>query len=215
MNYKLIHENIISRALNRDIEEYTESHHIIPKCEGGCPNGPTVKLTPKEHRIVHLLRYKFTGVVGNLYAYYMLKNKNRQQNSVIAAKISHIVLREKHPEKYHERQQRAGIKGGRSSFINKKGFYDLSQEELNLARDKGRKYTIENKLGMFSDEYREKHKEILRKKVLTPDGVFDSMGQAAEYYNVSNATITYRVKSDSNKFTSWKIVEKDNEYVTN
>jgi len=209
MDYKLIHDRIISRALNRDMDQHTESHHITPICEGGFISDLTVKLTQKEHRLVHLLRYKMTGVVGNIYAYNMLKSGNRYNNCVIAGMISHKILKEECPKKYREKQRKAGINGGKNVFENKKGIHSdkFSPDEKQIWRDKGRATTIRNKLGMFSDDFREKHKKTLMKKVLTPDQMFDSMGQAANYYGVSNATITYRIKSNSQKFKNWQFAE--------
>lgn len=89
MNYKLIHDKIICRAKNRKIDFYTEKHHIIPKCEGGDVNGECVKLTIKEHRLIHLLRYKFTGILENLYAVNMMKYSDRERLFSVASKLSH------------------------------------------------------------------------------------------------------------------------------
>jgi DNA-directed RNA polymerase subunit RPC12/RpoP len=59
MNYKLIYENLINRAKLRILEEYTESHHIIPKCIGGNDDESNlVDLTPEEHYLAHLLLVK-------------------------------------------------------------------------------------------------------------------------------------------------------------
>jgi hypothetical protein len=56
MNYQIIYDNIIYKANNRIIDEYTETHHIIPKCMGGKNTDINlVKLTPKEHFICHKL----------------------------------------------------------------------------------------------------------------------------------------------------------------
>jgi hypothetical protein len=69
MDYKKIYNRIIEKAKSEDrvksVDEYYESHHIIPKCLGG--EGKTtewkthpniVLLTAKEHFIVHLLLCK-------------------------------------------------------------------------------------------------------------------------------------------------------------
>ena len=59
MNYKLIYENLINRAKPRILEEYTESHHVIPKCIGGTDEKDNlVDLTPEEHYLAHLLLVK-------------------------------------------------------------------------------------------------------------------------------------------------------------
>lgn len=59
--YKTWHDNIIVKAKNRTLTCYTEKHHIIPKCLGGSNNQDNlVRLTAKEHFIVHMLLCKFT-----------------------------------------------------------------------------------------------------------------------------------------------------------
>ena len=56
MDYKKIHDQIIERAMNRNVTEYTENHHIIPKCLGGTNEASNlVKLTAREHFIIHKL----------------------------------------------------------------------------------------------------------------------------------------------------------------
>lgn len=59
MNYQLHYNNLIIRAQGRILNEYTEKHHIIPKCLGGSNNPENiVDLTPEEHYIAHLLLVK-------------------------------------------------------------------------------------------------------------------------------------------------------------
>lgn len=214
MNYKKIHDSIIDRAKSRTLDPstYYENHHILPKCEGGLQSGETVSLTVKEHRIVHMLRWKFTGVIENFYAYCMMTYDKREALHSIAAKMSHKKVKERDPVAYAERQRKAGIAGGKKAFERKSGFHGMSEEERKMVRDKGRNTTVKNKLGMFSDEYRKIHAENLKKKVLTPDGVFDSMTDAAKHYAVSPGTVTYRCSH----FIDWEIVEvKEDNNVTN
>jgi hypothetical protein len=59
MNYLLHYQNLINRAKNRILSEYTESHHIIPRCLGGSDDAENlVKLTPEEHYVAHQLLIK-------------------------------------------------------------------------------------------------------------------------------------------------------------
>lgn len=59
MNYKLVYNCLIERAKNRSLKCYTEKHHIIPRCIGGCNNKDNiVKLTAREHYVAHLLLLK-------------------------------------------------------------------------------------------------------------------------------------------------------------
>ncbi|UQS93125.1 hypothetical protein BRM13313_00199 [Salmonella phage BRM 13313] len=65
MNYKRIHDSIISRAVNRSLPSgYTEKHHIIPLSMGGKDRKfNMVVLTASEHYIVHMLLAKMHGEV--------------------------------------------------------------------------------------------------------------------------------------------------------
>lgn len=56
MNYKKIHDRIITRAKSRKLTGYLEKHHVVPKCLGGKDiKENIVKLTAKEHYVVHRL----------------------------------------------------------------------------------------------------------------------------------------------------------------
>lgn len=56
MNYQKIYENLTAKDM---IAEYTEKHHIIPKCMGGsnCSTN-LVKLTPEAHYVAHQILVK-------------------------------------------------------------------------------------------------------------------------------------------------------------
>lgn len=217
MDYQKIHDRIIDRARQRkiSIEQYVERHHIIPRCEGGLDAGETVLLTRKEHRLIHLLRFKFTGIFGNLIAHNLMANttetikKFRHIFAKIGANAYHNKYKNQFPEIYREHQKNAGISGGKKCKERSVGFFGLSEKEKREARDKGRKTIVDNKLGMFSDEYREKHKLLMHRKVKTPAGVFDSMTEAADFYGIAPSTVTYRVKSEN--FSDWNyLAEKEN-----
>lgn len=59
MNYQKHYDALIERARHRDIEGYSEKHHILPKCLGGSDEPENlVKLTAAEHYIAHQLLVK-------------------------------------------------------------------------------------------------------------------------------------------------------------
>lgn len=59
--YTKLYYKLIDRAKQRDIEGYSESHHIIPKSLGGSDRRSNrVNLTAREHFICHLLLTKMT-----------------------------------------------------------------------------------------------------------------------------------------------------------
>lgn len=56
MNYQNIYNQIIERAKNRQLNNYKETHHILPKCMGGNNNKDNlVDLTAREHFLCHML----------------------------------------------------------------------------------------------------------------------------------------------------------------
>lgn len=217
MNYQRIHDAIIHRSQSRlrcIVTKY-ESHHILPKCEGGEDSAATVFLTEKEHRLIHRLRYKITGVLGNILAYNLLRygrnslGKNHKLISSLGGKSHHLHYRNRDALAYSNRQRAAGISGGNNCKSKQLGFFTLTESQKNAARNKGRATTVNNKIGMFSDEFREKHKQNLQKKIKTPNGVFDSMTAASTFYKVSAATITYRVKSNTESWKNWTYITGD------
>jgi hypothetical protein len=59
MNYQTIYNTIIERSRNRVLTEYSEEHHIIPRCLGGSSDKSNLALlTPEEHYLCHLLLVK-------------------------------------------------------------------------------------------------------------------------------------------------------------
>jgi hypothetical protein len=59
MNYKKIYDSLIERGKNRELKEYGEKHHIVPRCLGGLNDKTNlVKLTPEEHYVAHQLLVK-------------------------------------------------------------------------------------------------------------------------------------------------------------
>lgn len=69
--------NIVERAKNRDLDGYTESHHIIPRCLGGSDDkNNLVSLTAREHFICHLLLTKMSDNYLLKYALQMMTVKN-------------------------------------------------------------------------------------------------------------------------------------------
>ena len=106
MNYQRIHDLIISRGRDRTPEDgvYYEKHHVIPKCEGGSENGEKVSLTVKEHRLIHLLRYKLTGNHQHIGAVTLLSGDriNHQLAASLVADSKRREFEQTDPEAYSE-----------------------------------------------------------------------------------------------------------------
>ena len=86
MNYMQIHNRIIDRARSRvyDSSLY-QNHHITPLHEDPTSTD-VVPLTFKEHKLVHLLRYKMGKGDGNRFAYYFMKGAMHVETASAAGK---------------------------------------------------------------------------------------------------------------------------------
>lgn len=59
MNYKRIYDSLVERAVDRELEGYYETHHIIPRCMGGTDDATNlVKLTYREHFLAHWILHR-------------------------------------------------------------------------------------------------------------------------------------------------------------
>lgn len=59
MNYQRIYETLCKRGQVRTVLEYTEKHHIVPRCLGGGDSKSNLtNLTAKEHYLAHYLLTK-------------------------------------------------------------------------------------------------------------------------------------------------------------
>lgn len=95
MNYKRIHDLIIKRGQQRSLIPETgfEIHHIIMKSLGGSNNKINlVKLTIKEHRLIHELLYKInpckqTAAALHFVNYSLRYNKNFNNKTYEKARL--------------------------------------------------------------------------------------------------------------------------------
>ena len=59
MDYSKIYIELIERSFDRELDCYTEKHHVIPRCLGGDDKERNIAvLTPEEHYICHQLLVK-------------------------------------------------------------------------------------------------------------------------------------------------------------
>jgi hypothetical protein len=80
MNYEKIYHNLITKASERTIVEYTEKHHIIPRCLGGTDEASNlVNLTPEEHYLAHQL---LTKIYPSLVRAAVMMTMNRHSNKI-------------------------------------------------------------------------------------------------------------------------------------
>ena len=98
MDYRRIHDNIIDQAKNRVPIGYTENHHIIPKCIGGCNSKSNlVRLTAKEHFIIHKLLVEIYPEQPRLiYAAFMMANTKSNKRNYRIGSNEYKRLKEAH-----------------------------------------------------------------------------------------------------------------------
>ncbi len=89
MNYEKIYNQIIERAKSREINGYTEKHHIIPKCIGGTNDKINiVELTAREHFLCHMLLVEMYPNNIKLYQALWLMSTNRNKKEHQRYKVS-------------------------------------------------------------------------------------------------------------------------------
>lgn len=98
MHYMTHYNRLIENAkLRTSINEYTEMHHIIPRCMGGDnSNANLVRLTAKEHFVAHHLLYAAYRTTKLAHAWFMMTvtSKNQERSCTAAqysqARLAHI-----------------------------------------------------------------------------------------------------------------------------
>jgi len=147
MNYKKLHDSIISRAENRIYNKAIhQKHHIVPIHE--CAESTDiVYLTFKEHYIVHLLRWKFIKTIGNFKAYAFMRGlKNNETHKRIcseAGKIGGKVTKNSNLgifSKSYDRSEQTNINWANGAYKN---------NDYSIISVLGGKTTKRNKLGIF------------------------------------------------------------------
>lgn len=221
MNYKLHYDRLINRAINRVLDAYTETHHIVPRCLGGTDSiNNLVELTPEEHYTAHLLLVRMYPDNRKLvHSAVMMtvssKNLRRSKNKMYGW------LRRKHSESISVSQA-----GNKNSQYGKCWVFDPgSNISKSIKREELDNYTS---LGWITGRNLKKKvceccgKEFFSKKVSTKtcskeckyvvlstnaysrgngravlddkNNKFRSMSSAARYYNIDIETVRYRVK---------------------
>lgn len=89
MNYQWHYDVLIERAKKRSLSEYTEKHHIIPRCMGGKDDSENIViLTGREHFIAHQLLVKIYPGNGKLiYACKMMSMSSKYHTGRISNRV--------------------------------------------------------------------------------------------------------------------------------
>jgi len=84
VNYQEHYNRLINRARNRILDEYTEVHHILPRCLGGDNTKENlVRLTPEEHYVAHQLLVRINpNHYGLVYAALLMCANRKGRNKL-------------------------------------------------------------------------------------------------------------------------------------
>ena len=173
--YTSWYNNIIANAKSRTLskEIYTESHHIIPRSLGGNNNiSNLVKLTAKEHRLVHILLPRMTidpeHTKSMWYAAWMiLRTKNKDQNRTISKGKAYELAKMKIAEFLSE------LHKGKPK----------SEEAKQKMSKKAKGRVSPNKGKVMSNEQKQKMKDTIAKngRIISPDTVKKILESRKDY----------------------------------
>jgi len=146
MNYQRIYDSLITRAVGRNVDNYHEVHHIVPRCLGGNDIADNlVKLTPEEHYVAHQLLAKMHPGNQRLTYAAVMMCANRPSNKLYGW------LRRKHAINTSASQTGGGNSQFGSIWVfnlltkdNKKIKSIELQEYLNAGWKQGRVYDFAN-----------------------------------------------------------------------
>lgn len=162
---------LMEKARNRKIKEYTEKHHVIPRCLGGTEHRENkVRLTYKEHFIAHWLLLKFTVGIGKRKSQHAMTCMRRRANGfrVIAA-WQFVIIKKAHTDSHKgkviSQEQRENVRRVHSGKIipdwHKKIIGDAARKRVHSPEER-KKRSERMKGRIVSLETRKKQSEVRR-----------------------------------------------------
>jgi hypothetical protein len=209
--YSRCYYNIILRAKSRILEEYTESHHILPKSLGGSDElDNLVRLTAREHYICHLLLPKMTSgdsYYKMLYAYTIMSGRK-----IYGSRKYEFYKKEYAKVNSLLRSGKGNGMWGADRSGEKNTFFGKRHSEETKRKISAKKKGVSIQLPPMSDEHRKKISEA-RKRNSTKHtffhddlGIFiGSTGDLARTHNVRTSEIYKLTKRFYKSYKGWKI----------
>ena len=138
MNYQQIYDNLVKRGQERILKEYSEKHHIIPRCLGGTDEVTNlVSLTPEEHYLCHLLLVKIYSNDIRLVRAAMFmtastttQKRNNKAYGWLKRQYSEYMRGPNNPQKLNPRS------GERHHTFNRKIEFNFSEEGRKVLSEK-------------------------------------------------------------------------------
>ena len=148
--------DIINNALSREIDTYTEKHHIIPRCLGGKNNKENlVRLTAREHFICHRLLVKMADnkkhqyQLWNAFSCMLYRENGNQERYTISSRefdnIKKIGASIKSARFSGENNPQYGKKGPLSHLYGKNQSQEHKNNRLKSFMSKDQSRTLESR----------------------------------------------------------------------
>lgn len=216
MNYQKLYDNIIYKRKNCPSEDnYTETHHILPRSLGGSDlDENLVKLSAREHYICHLLLAKIHDCDKMYYALWMMQFGKGRQKTIINsrmyewARLNFIkYISEKNAENTGHKNSQYGsmwicnLKEKINKKINK---LDEIPDGWVKGRNKWNTPTsrrVQRGTDGLSVKQRKMKKEKSRIYIINGKE-YNGCKDVANDFNITHPTVLNRVKSD--KYPEWK-----------
>lgn len=171
--YKCWYDQIIDHAKDRNIQGYCERHHIKPIALGGVNNTSNiVKLTFREHFLVHWLLTKFTTGNAQKKMQHALNMMRRKRKGRIVSSWQYAAARKafceaqkdfKHKE---ESKRKIGVANSNRKYPNPRRGWKHTEEALQKMRKPRKLHTDEAKAAMsvatLGKKKTKKHRRNLR-----------------------------------------------------
>lgn len=200
MNYLRIYNEIVNRAKVRELQGYSEKHHIIPRCMGG-GNGKEnlVKLTAREHYICHKILTKiYPNNIKIAFAFIAMCNKRNSNQEVRYTPSS---------REYEQAKRHYGdlMKGEGNHMYGKEGFWkdksllsthrsSISIALLGNKNSKGKQRSAESKERIAESRKKEIHQYTKQGEFVSSYTSIKEAGETVKISrgNISNAADTTR-----------------------
>ena len=181
--YKKWYQNIIRNARGRTAssDTYFEKHHILPKSLGGNDDKENlVKLTAREHFLVHLLLTKFTSGIGRRNMCFALSSFHRSNKF-----------------------QKRVLNSFQYSALRKISLETCLHMNSIMVRPKGKNHYLFGKT--LSIEARNNIRQSKFKNIwVTPWGKFDYISDATDYAKNNNQITSIRDNDTLKKYCTTK-----------
>ena len=187
MIYKEVYNRLIDKAKQRECGDgYYETHHIIPRSEGGSNSKDNlVKLIPKEHFVAHkLLFLDNPNSIERISTMWLMSNEHKIQSGRVYEQVRNSFLTK--------------VMGKPKSEEHKK---NISKALLGKPKSKE---SIEKMKANLGDRSGENNANFGKGRSIIGDGIeYKNAREAALANNTTPQNIHYRITSKSDKWSMW------------